>query len=275
MRMNLKRKCGIRLLPVWFGAICWACCACGSGTRSGVPSTDISALETAIDSAVCGPVYDRDSLYAVLIGKLGAERRYTSVIRFLADSLVPQYNFYEFDNRSECLFAEPLRYLTRTELDAGRSLVTLAEDDRGEFHYLLLDASDSIVWHRFSDTQRTRILKREFRDWDADGKKEIVELRENTVSGFVTTKEYVFSVGEKGLMLQFCIELSGASWIGADSLGGYLTRRSYRFLDNGLYRITERKSRCDDEGNPQGTVSVVRYTLPADSLLVRYGDWEN
>lgn len=273
--MNLKRKRRTWLPPVWFGVVCWACCSCGGGPRSRGPAADVPAPATAIDSAVSGPVYDRDSLYTALVGKLGLETRYTPAIRFLVDSLVPQYNFYEFDYRSKHLFAEPLQYLTQTELDEGRSLLTLAENDGGAFHYLLLDASDSIIWHRFSNTERTRILKREFRDWDHDGKKEIVEVRENIVSGFVGIKEYLFSIGEAGLVLRFCIALSEASWVGADSSGGYLTRRSYERLNSGLYRITERKSRCDNEENSNGEVSIIHYTISADSLITLYADMES
>lgn len=274
MSMNLKRKRRIWVKFVWFGVICWTCYSCGGGIRNRIPAADFPTPVAAIDSSACGPVYDLDSLYTVLIGKLGSETRYLPIIRFLVDSLVPQYNFYQFDNHSKYLFAEPLRYLTWMKLDEGRSLITLTEDNSGESYYFFLDASNSIVWHHFFNLYRTRILKREFRDWDGDGKKEIVEVRENIVSGFVGTKEYVFTVGEEGLELRFCIALSEADYIGSDSLGDYLTRRSYKRLGHRLYRITERKSRCDDEGKPHGEVSIARYTISADSLIILYNGGE-
>lgn len=273
-QLNLNRKHRIRLVSVWFGAICLTCCSCGGGFRSGVSTTTVPSPVVAIDSAVSCPIFDRDSLYAVLVARLGAETHYAPVIRFLVDSLVPQYNFYELENHSEYLFAEPLRFLTRMELDEGRSLVTLTEGASGESHYLLLDASDLIVSHQYLDLYRTLILKREFKDWDGDGKKEIVEVRENIVSGFVGTKEYVFSIGEKGLELRFCIALSEANF-GIDSLGGYLTLRSYERLGSELYRIIEQKSRCDEDGNSRGERSIAQYTISADSLITLYDGGEN
>lgn len=272
--MNPKQKYRIRAISVWFGAICWICCSCSGKTPNAVPDTNFSVPAITIDSTACGPVYDLDSLHTVLVGKLGPETRYVPIIRFLVDSLVPQYNFYQFDSHSKYLFAEPLRYMTWMKLDEGRSLVTLTEDNSGESYYFLLDVSNSIVWHQFFNLYRTRILKREFRDWEGNGKKEVVEVRENIVSGFVGTKEYVFSVGENGLELRFCIALSEASYIGADSSGGYLTRRSYKRLGSGLYHITERKSLCDEEGKPHGEVSITQYTISADSLITLYDDRE-
>lgn len=273
--MIVKRKRGVRLMIRWLSLICWICCSCGNSTRSGTSVTDVSTAPVMRDSTVYRLVSDRDSLYAGMIGKLETETYYVPVIRFLVDSLVPQYNSYEYDYRSDYIFTDPLRYLTRTELDRGRTLVTLAEDDNGCFHYFLLDTFGSIIWHRFSDTYRTRILGRKFCDWDVDGRKEIVERRENIVSGFVSTREYVFSVDTDGLKLRFCIELSSANYIGADSFGGYLTRRNYEHLGNGLYRITQRESRCDEESNPHGEVSITRYTISPDSLIILYDGGEN
>ena len=263
--MNLKRKLRIRLIIGWLSVICCVC-SCGNESRR-VPTTSTTGPLVAVDSTAYGSVFNCDSLYIDMIGKLEANTYYVPVIRFLIDSLVPQYNKYEYDSRSGYIFADPLRYLTRTELDGGRSLVTLAEDDRGSFHYFLLDRSDSIIWHCFSDTYRTRIVERKFCDWNSDGSKEIVERRENIVNGFVSTQEYVFSVEADQLKPLFCLELSLVNYIGADSLGGYLTRRRYEHLGNGLYRITQQESRCDNEGTPNGEITVTTYTLSADSVM--------
>lgn len=99
-------------------------------------------------------------------------------------------------------------------------------------------------------------------------------MRENIVSGFVGIKEYVFTIRKEKLRLLFCIELSGTSYLGTDSLSVYLTRRSYQRLDNGLYRITECKSPTCDRNNPQGKTSIIRYTISADSLINQYAPYE-
>ena len=251
------------------------CSACGNctGRRGGTSMADLSALPVA-DTAERGIVFRRDSLYARLMAKPGMETGYAPVIRFLLDSLVPRYNEYEYPLFSSDFLPKPGNYLTRMELD-GLTLVTLNETVANSLHYFLLSPSGSIVWHHSTDVYRTRIPGREFRDWDGDGKKETVERRENIVSGFVGTYEYVFSVGENRLRLLFCIELSLENYIGADSLGGHLTRRDYKRLGNGLFCITQRESRCNGEGKPRGKVSVTRYTISADSLIRMYKDHEN
>lgn len=248
------------------------CSACGNstGSRGGTSVVHLSAPSVA-NTAERRIVFQRDSLYAGLMAKPGMDIYYAPVIRFLLDSLVPRYNEYEYPLFSSDFLPKPADYLTRMELD-GLTLVTLNETTANSLHYFLLSPSGSIVWHHSTDVYRTRILGCEFRDWDGDGKKEIVERRQNIVSGFVGTYEYVFSAGKNRLRLLFCIELSLENYIGADSLGGYLTRRNYKRAGNGLFCITQRESRCDSEGKPRGKVSVTRYTISADSLIKMYRD---
>lgn len=248
------------------------CSACGNstGSRGGTSVAHLSAPPVA-DTAEHRIVFQRDSLYDGLMAKPGMDIYYAPVIRFLLDSLVSRYNEYEYPLFSSDFLPKPADYLTRMELD-GLTLVTLNETAANSLHYFLLSPSGSIVWHHSTDVYRTRILGREFRDWNGDGKKEIVERRQNIVNGFAGTYEYVFSVGENRLRLLFCIELSLENYTGADSLGGYLTTRSYKRAGNGLFCITQRESRCDGEGKPRGKVSVTRYTISADSLIKIYRD---
>lgn len=250
------------------------CSACGNGNVSR-NSTIGTSTPSVADSTACMITLNRDSLYTSLMGKLDIGTHYAPVIRFLVDSLITQYNGYEDLFVSEFCLPEPHRYLTQMELD-GLRLVTLREGSLGWLHYFLINPSDSIVWHHSVCVLRTGILDRTFRDWDGDGKKEIVEHRKNIVSGFVGTNEYVFSIEENRLKLLFCIELSLENYVGADSLGfGHLTRRSYKHIGKGLFDIVQQESRCDEEGKPHGKISPKYYTISADSLVKMYDNNEN
>lgn len=258
---------------IFFLIVCLAC-ANGSGHQNTPPVVEVHT-DSLTDNIERRNRLNRDSLYSQLIDKLETKTHYAPVIRFLLDSLVPQYNEYEYARFSDFCLAGPRDYLTQMKLN-GLTLVTLDEDAVECLHYFLLNPSDSIVWHHSVDVLRTSIQDRTFRDWDGDGEKEIVEHRQNIVSGFVGTTEYVFSVEEKRLKLLFYIELSVENYINADSQGfGHLTRRDYKGIGKGMFYITQRESKCDKEGKPHGKISTTHYTISSDSLIKIYSNNEN
>lgn len=217
----------------------------------------------------CDISVDGDSLYTSLIDKLGPDPEYRSVVRFLVDSIVPQYNRYELEASSGYIFADPGKYLTKMEMDS-LTLVTMAETDNGYFHYFLLDSSDSIVDHKFSDTWHTTVLERTLRDWNGDGAMEVVERRRYVIQGLESISEFVYTVKNNRWNLLFCIVLSERSSLRDIQGFGHLTTRSYKRINDSLFYITHCESKCNlDEAEPKpcGTVSTTHYTISADSLI--------
>lgn len=228
-----------------------------------------SVCRNGTQRSECDSTLDKDSLYMALIHKLGPDAEYRSVLRFLVDSIIPRYNRYELAARSGSILADPGKYLTKISLDS-LSLVTMAESDDGDFHYFLLDDSDSIVYHQFSDTYHTTILERTCRDWNGDGAMEIVERRRYIISGFESLSEFVYTIKENRLNLLFCIALSEKNSLRDEDGSGRLTTRSYKRINDSLFYITRRESRCDidqEESKPCGKVSTTHYTISADSLI--------
>ena len=253
-----------------------ALCACSNPKEAKVHSE--STTDEPIDTeANDKPSFNRDSLYADIIGKLKHEPAYLPVIRYLVDSIALLSNKYEYETLTNYLFTAPHKYVTKMSIDS-MTLVTMAADDNGEFHYFLLNSRDSIVFHRFSDTYHTIILNRSFRDWNNDGKKEIVEHRQYIGQRWLSTSEFVFSADNNKLQLLFCINLSEENCLSGDSIG-YLTTRSYQKTAQGLFYITQNKTYCncnESESQPKGRRSTTHYTISADSLIKTYGNntWE-
>lgn len=249
--------------------------ACGNTNMKGWRNTTMIASEMDADSVPCKIAFNSDSLYVDLVGKVGADAKYISVMRFLVDSIVPSYNRYQCAAYSNHILDNPLKYLTQTKLDS-MTLVTMAEGDKGCFYYFLLDRHDSIVCHQFSDTYHTIVLDRTFRDWNNDGEKEIVERRQYVGQLWSSISEFVLYVEDNKLRIMFCINLSEENCITVDSMGlGSLTTRQYQATKDGLFHVTERASRCNCdkyEAKPKGKVSTMYYTISADYLIKTYGD---